>query len=316
MITNSVEKTAVRTIEAGKAELGQRLDNFLIKTLKQVPRTRIYRIIRKGEVRVNKKRIKPDYKLKLGDLIRVPPLRDDDTKPRRVTISKNWLNRLEAAILFENRHLIIINKPEGLAVHSGSGVDFGVIDIVRLLRPESDVELVHRLDRDTSGCLLLSLHRQSLLALQSCFRNNSIAKIYIAVVQGVWPEGVAEIKHRLKKVNMPNGERRVYADPAGQEAQTLILDRQTGPQCSLLHIRLLTGRTHQIRVHCQAEGHEIVGDSKYGNRQFNREMKKQGMKRLMLHASRLELPKTAYNEEVVINAVIPDSFYRFDQLHA
>ena len=313
MIKNSVEKkTAVRTIEAGEAELGQRLDNFLIKTLKQLPRTRIYRIIRKGEVRDNKKRIKPDYKLKLGDIIRVPPLRDEQHSDRPVAISKNWLIQLEAAILFENKHLIVINKPEGLAVHSGSGVDFGVIDIMRLLRPDSDIELVHRLDRDTSGCLLLALHRQSLLVLQNCFRNNSMIKIYTAVAKGIWPEGVSEITHRLRKTHMPNGERRVYADPAGQEAQTLILDHQTGLQCSLLTIRLLTGRTHQIRVHCQAEGHEIVGDNKYGDRQFNREMKKQGMKRLMLHASRLELPKTAYNDDMVINAPVPGSFCPLD----
>ncbi len=313
MITNSVEKkTAVQTIEAGRAELGQRLDNFLIKTLKQVPRTRIYRIIRKGEVRVNKKRIKPDYKLKLGDLIRVPPMRDEQDKSPTVAISKNWLSRLEEAILFENRHLIVINKPEGLAVHSGSGVNFGVIDIMRLLRPDSDMELVHRLDRDTSGCLILALHRQALLVLQNCVQNNTMIKIYNAVVKGTWPEGVSELSHRLKKAHMPNGERRVYADPTGQTAQTLVLNQQNGRRCSLLTIRLVTGRTHQIRVHCQAEGHEVVGDSKYGNRQFNRDMKKQGMRRLMLHASRLELPKTAYNDEVVINAPVPESFCPVD----
>lgn len=308
MITNSVEKkTTARTIEAGSAELGQRLDNFLIKTLKRVPRTRIYRIIRKGEVRVNKKRIKPDYKLKLGDLIRVPPMRPE-VESQPPAISKNWLDQVESSILFENRHLIVIDKQAGLAVHSGSGVDFGVIDIMRLLRPDSDMELVHRLDRDTSGCLLLARHRQSLLALQNCVQDNSIIKIYTAVVKGVWPDGVSEIAHRLKKANMPNGERRVYVDPSGQKALTHILEHQSNNQCSLLTIRLLTGRTHQIRVHCQAEGHEIVGDSKYGDRVFNREMKKQRMKRLMLHASRLELPKTAYNEEVVINAPMPDNF--------
>lgn len=308
MITNSVEKkTTARTIEAGSAELGQRLDNFLIKKLKQVPRTRIYRIIRKGEVRVNKKRIKPDYKLKLGDLIRIPPMRPE-SENRSPAISKNWLKQLESSILFENRHLIVIDKPAGLAVHSGSGIDFGVIDIMRLLRPDCDMELVHRLDRDTSGCLLLARHRQSLLALQNCVQDNSIIKVYTAIVKGAWPERVSKITHPLKKANMPNGERRVYVDPSGQKALTHILEHQSNNQCSLLTIRLLTGRTHQIRVHCQAEGHEIVGDSKYGDRVFNREMKKQGMKRLMLHASRLELPKTAYNDEVVINAPTPDNF--------
>jgi len=256
---------------------------------------------------VNKKRVKPDYKLKLGDLIRVPPIyRDRDTQSP--IISKKWIDQVEASILFENRHFVVINKPAGLAVHSGSGVEFGVIDIMRLLRPDSDIELVHRLDRDTSGCLLLACHRQSLLELQACVRNNSMVKAYNAVVKGYWPEAVNEITHPLKKTHLPNGERRVYADPAGQRAHTLILDSRVGDQCSLLTIQLLTGRTHQIRVHCQAEGHEIVGDSKYGDRQFNRNMKKLGMRRLMLHASRLELPKTSYNVEMVINAPIPESF--------
>jgi len=303
-------KSSVQTLEVGTDQLGQRLDNFLFKLFKQVPRTRIYRIIRKGEVRVNKKRIKPEYKLQLGDLIRVPPVYNEESEVP--VISDKWLKLLESSILFENRHLIVIDKPAGVAVHSGSGVPFGGIDIIRLLRPDSEMKLVHRLDRDTSGCLLLARHRQSLLSLQQNIRNNAMVKIYTAVVKGVWNKKCREITHPLKKMQMPNGERRVYVDPEGQQAHTLILDQSSNGQCSRLSIQLLSGRTHQIRVHCQAEGHEIVGDKKYGDRQFNQEMKKQGLKRLMLHASRLELPATEFHEDLVINAPVPDSFYLID----
>jgi len=295
-------------IEVTSAEVDQRIDNYLIKTLKNIPRTRIYRIIRKGEVRVNKKRIKPDYKLKLGDQVRIPPVRTDSDSDHPVVFSSRILDTVEAAILFENKHLLVIDKPSGLAVHSGSGVAFGVIDLMRQLRPECDMELVHRLDRDTSGCLLLAKHRQSLLALQRCFQDNSISKYYLAVVKGRWPDQLTEVSQSLKKMHMSNGERRVYTDPEGQKALTLIIDNQPHDQYSLITIRLMTGRTHQIRVHCQAEGHEIAGDNKYGEPDFNRNMKKLGMRRLMLHASRLELPHTEFNPEIVINAPVPDVF--------
>ncbi|MDH5355439.1 MAG: RluA family pseudouridine synthase [Gammaproteobacteria bacterium] len=309
MSSNKPQKTSsVRVIEVTSAEVDQRIDNYLIKTLKNIPRTRIYRIIRKGEVRVNKKRIKPDYKLKLGDQVRIPPVRTDSDSDHPVVFSSRILDTVEAAILFENKHLLVIDKPSGLAVHSGSGVAFGVIDLMRQLRPECDMELVHRLDRDTSGCLLLAKHRQSLLALQRCFQDNSISKYYLAVVKGRWPDQLTEVSQSLKKMHMSNGERRVYTDPEGQKALTLIIDNQPHDQYSLITIRLMTGRTHQIRVHCQAEGHEIAGDNKYGEPDFNRNMKKLGMRRLMLHASRLELPHTEFNPEIVINAPVPDVF--------
>ncbi len=299
-------------IEVTSAQLSQRVDNFLLKRLKNIPRTRIYRIIRKGEVRVNKKRVKPDYKLKIGDIVRIPPLRMELSGDASPQIGDRFLQLLESAILFENKHMVVIDKPAGMAVHSGSGVAFGVIDIMRKLRENTDIELVHRLDRDTSGCLLLAKHRQSLLALQKMLQENALEKIYTVVVKGRWPSALREVNHPLKKMHMSNGERRVFVDPTGQKAQTHIINIEQGENYSRLSIQLITGRTHQIRVHCKAEGHEIAGDRKYGDQGFNRDMKKRGCNRLMLHASRLELAKSEYNDEIVINAPLPEKFTLFD----
>ncbi len=300
--------SGVSFVEVDHTQVDQRLDNFLLKTLKTVPKTRVYRIIRKGEVRVNKKRCKPEYKLKMGDIVRVPPVRIDQTHDAQNYIAPALIESIEKTILFENKHLIIINKPSGLAVHSGSGINFGVIDIMRRLRPDTEIELAHRLDRDTSGCLLLAKHRQSLLAMQRCFLDNSLNKTYLAVAKGSWPQNKKEVTVSLKKVTLANGERRVLVDPAGQSALTKIIDCQQKEQCSILTIQLMTGRTHQIRVHCQSQGHELIGDTKYGDVDFNKTMKKKGFKRLMLHASRLELPRTEFSEEIVINADTPDIF--------
>jgi len=314
--SNTSQKSNVSFIEVSSAQVNQRLDNFLLKTLKNVPKTRIYRIIRKGEVRVNKKRCKPDYKLVIGDLIRVPPVRIDRQHDPKNYIAPGLIESIEQAILFENKHLLVIDKPSGLAVHSGSGISFGVIDVMRLIRPETEIELVHRLDRDTSGCLLLAKHRQSLLEMQGRLQDNSLKKNYLAVVKGHWPEHKTEISHRLEKITLANGERRVRVDPAGQKALTRVTRVIAGKGYSQLSIQLLTGRTHQIRVHCQAEGHELAGDTKYGDVNFNKVMRRYGVKRLMLQASRLELPQTEFSPEIVINAVLPDSFDRLIRAHA
>ena len=210
----------------------------------------------------------------------------------------------------------MIDKPAGLAVHSGSGISFGVIDIMRRIRPDTEIELVHRLDRDTSGCLLLAKHRQSLLEMQRRLQDTTLTKNYIAVVKGRWPEHKTEISHALKKITLANGERRVRPDAEGQKALTKITRVTAGEIYSVLTIRLITGRTHQIRVHCQAEGHEVSGDSKYGDEAFNKLMRKRGAKRLLLHASRLELPPTAYNSEIVINADLPGVFSNLMQVYA
>ena len=308
MNTNTSKKTGVNYIEINQTQVGQRLDNLLLKKLKQVPKTWVYRIIRKGEVRVNKKRIKPDYKVKVGDLVRIPPLRLDQQQDADVFIPPGLMAGIEKSVLFENPHILVIDKPAGVAVHSGSGVSFGIIDIMRRIRPDTEIELAHRLDRDTSGCLLLAKHRQSLLAMQRCFQDDSIAKVYLAVVKGRWPEAKREISHALSKKTMSNGERRVYADSRGQNALTRILKLEAGDVYSILTIRLMTGCTHQIRVHCQIEGHEIAGDNKYGDERFNKMMKGRGVKNLMLHAASLELPESKYCQAMVIDATLPAMF--------
>ena len=302
------QKTAVNVVEISAAELNQRLDNFLIKRLGNVPRTRIYRIIRKGEVRVNRKRCKPAYKLQVGDQVRIPPLRMDKELAQKSRPSPILLASLAKAILYENSNLLIIDKPVGLAVHAGSGIDYGVIDVMRLLYPQEEIELVHRLDRDTSGCLLLARNRPALLGLQAQLKAGQIGKNYLAVVQGHWPRDLHEVDQPLKKYLLPNGERRVRVDTSGKAAQSQFSLMALGKGYSVIRVRLVTGRTHQIRVHCQSQGHALAGDDKYGDNEFNRYMRNLGVRRLMLHAASLELPISDYTSETVINAPVPDEF--------
>ena len=295
-------------IEITTAQIGQRLDNFLFKHFNSVPRTRIYRIIRKGEVRVNKKRCKPEYKLQIGDQVRIPPMQINVEKSAGLQPSASLLKELERAVIFESEHILILDKPAGLAVHAGSGISYGVIDAMRLIRPDDDIELVHRLDRDTSGCLLFARHRQSLLVLQSILRDHSLRKHYYAVVRGSWPANLTEIDLALQKYNLSNGERRMRVDAMGKPALSRVETLQCSQQFSVIRVELISGRTHQIRVHCQSQGHEIAGDDKYGNADFNRAMRQRGIRRLMLHAASLELPQTDYTPEIVINAPLPKPF--------
>ncbi len=282
----------MRLVEIGPQQAGQRLDNYLSKTLKNLPKSRLYRIIRKGEVRVNKKRIKPEYRLRVGDLLRIPPIRLD---PPTVapTIPQGLLDELSARILYEDADLLVLDKPPGLAVHSGSGLRFGAIDALRRLRPDSGIELVHRLDRDTSGCLLFALHRKALLELQRQLQCGEMVKTYEAIVHGRWDPRIRRIDLPLKRQTMPNGERRVFVDERGQAAQTLVESSEhfarDGIEYSWLQLRLLSGRTHQIRVHCQSQRHPVVGDDKYGDREADRWFRQQGIRRLLLHARALSL---------------------------
>lgn len=291
MINPSHANSGVQLLEIGPEAAGQRIDNFLRTQLKGVPKTLIYRILRKGEVRVNKGRIKPEYKLQAGDLVRVPPLRlaeRDEPAP----LAQGLLERLEAAIVHEDKALILLNKPAGIAVHGGSGLSYGVIEALRQLRPEArDLELVHRLDRDTSGLLMIAKKRGMLRHLHEALRGDGVDKRYLALVRGFWPSARKQVSAPLQKNTLRSGERMVEVDEEGREALTLFrVLRRFGDFATLVEAKPVTGRTHQIRVHARHAGHPIAGDAKYGDEEFTREIRALGGKRLFLHAYSLVVP--------------------------
>ncbi|WP_426149356.1 23S rRNA pseudouridine(955/2504/2580) synthase RluC [Pseudomonas sp. DC3000-4b1] len=290
MTTTSPPTSGVQMLEVAPELAGQRIDNFLITALKGVPRTLVYRILRKGEVRVNKGRIKPEYKLQAGDIIRVPPIRLPE-RDAPVPVAQGLLERLEAAIVHEDKGLIILNKPAGIAVHGGSGLSFGVIEAFRQLRPDAkELELVHRLDRDTSGLLMIAKKRSMLRHLHEALRGDGVDKRYMALVRGHWPTGKKQVSAPLLKSNLRSGERMVEVNPEGKEALTLFkVLRRFGDFATLVEARPVTGRTHQIRVHALHAGHCIAGDPKYGDEAFTRELRELGGKRLFLHAYALSL---------------------------
>ena len=264
---------------------GQRIDNFLVTHLKGVPKSAIYKILRKGEVRVNKKRVKPVYKLQMDDLIRIPPIK---VAEREEFVPKNLdkISALEDAILFEDQYLIVINKPSGMAVHGGSGLSYGLIEALRVLRPqEKNLELVHRLDRDTSGCLLISKKRSILKGLHEQLREKTMEKNYWALVVGEWAAKIKNVTEPLRKNTLQSGERVVRVDEEqGKASHTRfrVLERFDG--CTLVQASPVTGRTHQIRVHTQCKGHPIACDDKYGDQVFDSRMRDMGLSRLFLHA--------------------------------
>ncbi len=281
----------MQMLEVSPEFAGQRIDNFLRNQLKGVPKTLIYRILRKGEVRVNKGRIKPEYKLQAGDLVRVPPLRlaeRDEPAP----LAQGLLERLEAAIVYEDKALIVLNKPAGIAVHGGSGLSYGVIEALRQLRPDAkELELVHRLDRDTSGLLMVAKKRSMLRHLHQELRGDGVDKRYMALVRGRWEAGKKQVNAPLLKNTLRSGERMVEVTDEGKEALTLFrVLRRFGDFATLVEARPVTGRTHQIRVHARHAGHAIAGDSKYGDEDFSREIRELGGKRLFLHAYGLKVP--------------------------
>lgn len=291
MTTPASPTSGVQLIEVAPELAGQRIDNFLRTQLKGVPKTLIYRILRKGEVRVNKGRIKPEYKLQAGDVVRVPPLRlaeRDEPEP----LAQGLLERLEAAIVYEDKALIVLNKPAGIAVHGGSGLNYGVIEAFRQLRPDAkDLELVHRLDRDTSGLLMIAKKRSMLRHLHEALRGDGVDKRYMALVRGHWATAKKQVNAPLQKSNLRSGERMVEVDPEGKEALTLFrVLRRFGDFATLIEAKPVTGRTHQIRVHALHAGHSIAGDSKYGDDDFTREIRELGGKRLFLHAYALTVP--------------------------
>lgn len=273
-------------------QAGQRLDNFLIARLKGVPKSKIYNVIRKGEVRVNKGRVKPEYKLRAGDWLRLPPVRTAEAGTV-AKASNQMVSLLNQSILYEDDGLIVINKPHGLAVHGGSGINLGLIETLRQARPDCHhLELVHRLDRDTSGCLMVAKKRSYLRFLQESLReksagNGGIVKVYQALVVGSWSKRLKVMDAPLMKFAVAGGERIVKVNAEGKPSRTefSILKRYDG--VTLIEARPITGRTHQIRVHAQYAGHPLVGDEKYGIDELNEQMKSVGIKRLFLHASSL-----------------------------
>ena len=294
------------TVAVDSASEGQRVDNFLLRLCKGVPRSHIYRILRSGEVRVNSRRVDATYRLQGGDRVRVPPMRLADrsrkARPRPV----------ELPVVFEDEALLVVNKPSGTAVHGGSGVSYGVIESLRAARPQAKfLELAHRLDRETSGLLVLAKKRSALTALHAALREGKVRKCYLALVKGRWRDDKRRVDLPLKKYLTKSGERRVSVDREGRESQTVFRRERAFRDCTLLSAELLTGRTHQIRVHLTHLGFPIAGDDKYGDFELNRGLAKQGLRRMFLHAGELEFAHPLSGEALKLHAPLPEDLSRF-----
>jgi len=294
-------RLAPELVEIGPQHEGQRIDNFLTAYLKGVPKSFIYRVLRRGEVRVNKGRAKPTYRLQTGDKVRIPPLRR--TLPTAKAVPGDKLVALiNASILYEDDGLVILNKPAGIAVHGGSGVSFGVIEILRAARPQAPyLELVHRLDRDTSGCLIIAKKRSMLRHLHKLLREDGMEKRYQTLLRGPWHGGERRVSAPLRKNILQSGERLVKVEAEGKPSHTLFRALRRWPEASLVEAVPLTGRTHQIRVHAVHMGQPIAGDEKYGDADFNRRMQEKGLRRLFLHAASLRFT-TADGKSITVSA--------------
>jgi 23S rRNA pseudouridine955/2504/2580 synthase len=307
---SSLGKEAVTWLEVGDDSAGQRVDNFLLKICKGVPKSHIYRILRSGEVRVNKGRVQADYRLQLGDQVRVPPVRVAQREDRPEAPARDF------PVVFEDDAVLVIDKPAGVAVHGGSGVSFGIIEQLRRARPQAKfLELAHRLDRETSGLLIIGKKRSALVRLQDDFREATMGKRYFALVKGRWLNQTQHIRQPLYKYLIENGERRVRVDPEGKSAHSIVrLVRrwQTGQgYFSLLEVELKTGRTHQIRVHLTNAGFPLLGDDKYGDFSLNKELQRLGLKRMFLHAAKLEMRHPLTGETLALEASLPPELNEF-----
>ncbi len=287
-------------------EAGQRIDNFLLKFFKKVPKSVIYRILRKGEVRIDKKRVKPDRKLVVGETIRIPPVRVEE-RPEQQETPRALLDKIEASILLEDDHLIVLNKPAGLPVHGGSGVKYGLIESFRQLRPNLPfVELVHRLDRDTSGLILLAKSRKVLHTLHELLRDGGMDKHYRTLVGGKWKGGSQRIITDLTRSGGSRQKIQVSEGEDGKTSESIFSPIWTTQGCSLLDVQILTGRMHQIRVQLAHLGYPIIGDDRYGDFALNREYKRLGLKRLFLHAATLEFMLESSGQRYRLEAPLPD----------
>ncbi|UNH29603.1 23S rRNA pseudouridine(955/2504/2580) synthase RluC [Moellerella wisconsensis] len=293
----------VQFIDISEDEAGQRIDNFLLARLKGVPKSMIYRIIRKGEVRVNKGRIKPEYKLCSGDSVRIPPVRVAEKEQSNVSASLTKVAALADCILYEDDVILVLNKPSGTAVHGGSGLSFGVIEGLRALRPDARfLELVHRLDRDTSGVLLVAKKRSALRALHEQLRLKQMQKDYMALVRGQWQSHVKTIQAPLLKNILQSGERIVKVNSEGKPSETRFKIEERFEHATLVKASPVTGRTHQIRVHALHAGHPIACDDRYGDTQFDSQLADTGLNRLFLHASALKFTHPQSGEEMRVQA--------------
>lgn len=299
------------TIEPDRA--GQRIDNFLLSCLKGVPRSLVYKIIRKGEVRVNKGRIKPVYKLQAGDIVRIPPVRLSEAPPNAEP-AKGLIQRIEQSVIYEDDKLLVLNKPSGVAVHGGSGINYGVIEAIRASRPQqTDLELVHRLDRDTSGCLLISKKRSALRRLHTMLREGQMDKYYVALCHGQWQGGGRRVDAPLRKNVMRSGERVVQVSNDGKAALSQFVPKVRYQDATLMSVKLFTGRTHQIRVHAAHTGHPVAGDEKYGDKTHDQRMKKTGLSRLFLHAETLRFDWPEDGQSFEIKAPLSEPLEKFLQ---
>ena len=321
MKTHAISKDSVSLITVAEHEAGQRLDNYLIKILKGVPKSHIHRIIRAGEVRLNKKRCKPDSRIQTGDLLRIPPVRTAE-KQRSSENRAQAVPAREFTIIYEDDALLVIDKPAGTAVHGGSGVSFGVIEQIRRARPEACyLELVHRLDKDTSGLLMIAKKRSALVKLHEAIRNDHPKKIYLALGVGKLPNDSFHVKLPLFKYTGAQGEKMVRVSEDGQSAHTIfrVLNRFSDDllhQVGLSHLTLVqatlkTGRTHQIRVHLQSQQCPIAGDERYGDYQANKRLQKLGLKRMFLHAAELHLDHPLTGEKLILKAPLPQDLAQF-----
>jgi 23S rRNA pseudouridine955/2504/2580 synthase len=301
---NDLSKARATWLEVGEESAAQRIDNFLLRRLKGVPKSHVYRVLRSGQVRVNSGRVKPEYRLQAGDRIRIPPVR---TAARPPTAKP-----AEFPIVHEDAALLVIDKPAGIAVHGGSGLSFGVIESLRAARPQAKaLELAHRLDRDTSGLLVIAKKRSALVELHRMLREGEVEKTYLAVAKGRWEGSQKEIRESLHKYVNAQGERRVSVHEDGKAAVTQVKVLSKNPDFSLLEVKLLTGRTHQIRVHLAHAGHPVLGDDKYGDFELNRALARQGVKRLFLHARQLAFKHPIDSKAISLKSVLPDDMLRF-----
>lgn len=310
-IAEHSESPKVQLVEITEDYNDQRLDNFLITRLKGVPKSHIYRIVRKGEVRVNKGRVDVKYRLETGDIVRIPPIRVAERTPESF-ISQSLKDALLQGILYEDEAFLVINKPAGFAVHGGSGINSGIIEGLRLIRPEARfLELVHRLDKDTSGCLLIAKKRSALKLLHELFRDDRIHKTYLALLTGQWARKKLVVNAPLQKNISQGGERMVVINPSGKAAETLFRRLKLLADATLVEAMPKTGRTHQIRVHAASLGHPIVGDERYGRDEINKIFKNRGYKRMFLHAATLQFEHPVTGVALAISAPLPQ---QLDQL--